>query len=149
VKGMKKLLLLYSIFTSCAIIHQTGEIKQGISGKIYLKQGNYMPAPGMPKNTGKLVSKAVWVYELTKREQVWGNGTIFDHIHTKLIAKAQSNAQGVYSVALPPGNYSVFINDDGKFYANSFDGEGNINPVEVKKNSVTPKDITISINAVY
>jgi hypothetical protein len=146
---MKKILFIYSIIITYAITSQPDQVKQGIAGKIYLKQGNFMPSPGRKANTGKPVSTAVFVYQLTGRGQAIANGSYFDHIQTKLIAKAQSNDEGNYAIALPPGNYSVFVGNDNRLYANSFDSKGNINPIEVTKDSVSKMDIIMSNKAVY
>jgi len=108
-----------------------------------------MPSPGRKSGAGKPVSRTVFVYQLTKRAQTVAEGIYFDHLQTKLIAKAQSNSDGSYVVALPPGSYSVFVDDNNRLYANSFDGKDNINPVEIKKDSVSTKDIVITGKAVY
>ncbi len=122
---------------------------QGITGKIYLRHGNYMPSPGRTSTPGKPVIRLVFVYELTKRGQTTENGTFFNNINSRLIAKSQSNVNGDYYIKLPPGRYSIFVKEDKQLYANTFDGDGNINPVEVKKDSISKKDIIISTNAVY
>jgi hypothetical protein len=131
------------------MIFQQNVIKQGVAGKVYLRQGNYMPAPGQKASEGKPVNTSVYIYELTTREQAIAEGTNFSKIETKLVARGQSNNDGYYAIALSPGNYSVFVSDNGKLYANSFDGKGNINKVTVLKDSVTHKDIIISNGAVY
>ncbi|EHQ28154.1 hypothetical protein Mucpa_4063 [Mucilaginibacter paludis DSM 18603] len=143
------MLLLYSIIFAYTYTNQSGLVKQGISGKVYLKQGNYMPSPGKKAGPGQAVSRTIWIYRLTAREQARASGSYFDHIQTKLVAKTQSDSEGNYAIALPPGKYSVFVDDNSLLYANSFDGKGNINPVEVKKDSISNKDITISSQAVY
>jgi len=146
---MKKMLFAYSIITLYAIIYQPIKMTQGISGKIYVKQGNQMPSPGQPPNLGRPIKCEIFVYELTKREQAASNGVHFSNIQTKLVTKSESNDEGFYSLSLPPGQYSVFVNDNGQVYANSFDGKGNINPVTVKKDSVSNLNITISSRAVF
>ena len=109
-----------------------------------------MPSPGRTISQGHPVKRTVLVYELTKREQATENGTHYINIKTKLIAKSQSNDAGYYSIALPAGYYSVFVDDNDQLYANSFDGKGNINPVEVKTDSITKLDIIINAStAVY
>jgi hypothetical protein len=149
VKGMKKILLLYSLITLSVHPQNLNGIKQGIEGNIYIKQGNQMPAPGQKTKPGKPTICTVFIYQLTKREQTTETGTHYSNIQTKLIAQCQSNAGGYYSVALPVGNYSVFISDNGLLYANSYDGKGNINPVKIVADSLTRKDIVVSSNAVY
>jgi hypothetical protein len=146
---MKKILLLYTIITAVMIIHQPEPVKQGITGKVYLRKGNYMPSPGHPLSKGKPLNCTIFIYEITSREEVTGNGVHYTNIRTKLVAKTQSNNDGYYAVSLPPGRYSVFADDAGQLYANSFDGKGNINPIEVKKDSMSTLDIIISSQAVY
>lgn len=143
------MLLLYSIIIAYTYAHQPGLIKQGITGKVYLRQGNYMPSPGKKTGLGQPVSRVILVYQLTTREQARANGSYFDQIQSKLIAKGQSDSKGDYSIALPPGKYSIFVADSNQLYANNIDGKGNINPVAVKKDSISNSDITISSQAVY
>ena len=135
--------------TSFAAAKQATQIKQGIAGRVYLQRGNYMPVPGRKPNYGKPVARTIWVYALTKRDQATADGNFFSNIKTPLIAKAKSDTLGNYSMALPPGSYSVFVEDRAKLYANSFDDNDNISPVEVKKGSLTQRDIVISSRAVY
>jgi len=146
---MKYLLLLLMMAVSLMVPRQRKNITQGIEGKIYLKQGNQMPSPGRKPDEGTLVVRTVYVYELTQREQAAVNGNFYSNIKTRLVAKAQSGADGHYQIALPVGRYSVFVEESGQLYANLFDGQGNINPVEVKKGNTTPFNIAISNNAVY
>jgi hypothetical protein len=134
---------------SSIIGHQLQPVKQGIAGRVYLKTGNNMPAPGQKINAGKPVSTLILVYELTTRDEATENGIHYTNLKTKLIAKGQSNTDGYYTIALPPGSYSVFVMDNNQLYANSFDGKGNINPVTVKKDSIVNKDIVINSRAVY
>ncbi len=143
------MLLTYSFAMVLLIIIPQDNIKQGITGNIYIRQGNYMPSPGKKAGQGEPVSTEVLVYELTTRELVKGDGTYFSQIPTKLIAQGKSDSKGHYAIALTPGLYTVFVVDKGKLYANSFDGKGNINPIIVKKDSLSYRDIVISSGAVY
>jgi len=149
VKGMKIILFLMIVNTGFISAQQADTLKQGITGKVYLKRGNSMPSPDRKPGNGNPVIRTVLIYELTKRDAVTSNGTFFSNIKTRLIAKTQSKANGTYSIELPIGKYSLFISEEGQLYANSFDGEGNINPVEIKKNAITNKDLLISNNAAY
>lgn len=146
---MKNILFVYSIITSCIITHPSQTVKQGLAGNVYVKSGNHIPSPGRKPDEGKPVSRTIFIYELTQREQATDNGGHFTNIKTKLIAKGQSNNAGHYVIALAPGRYSVFVEDNNQLYANSFDGKGNINPVEVKKDSISKLDVIISSMAVY
>ncbi len=146
---MKNLLFLLMMTASLPIKQQPEIFAQGIAGKIYLKQGNQMPSPGRKADAGRGVARGVYVYELTQRDQATASGNFYVNIKTRMVAKAQSDSDGRYAVALPVGRYSVFVEEGGQLYANLFDGKGNINPVEVKKDGIATLNIAISNNAVY
>jgi hypothetical protein len=149
VKGMKNLYLLCTLIISFTVCI-TKTVKQGITGKIYVRKGNYMPSPGQPQSMGRPLSTVVEVYELTNKEQANStDGIIFDHIRTKFVAKVLSDADGSYTIDLPAGSYSVFTNYNGLLYANNLDDKGNINAIVVKKNCLSVRDMIISIQAVY
>lgn len=140
------MLLLYSLIIPVITI----PVKQGLAGKVYLKHGNHMPSPGRAIDKGKPVSSSIWIYKLTTRDDATAdNGGHYTNIKTQLVSKGQSNADGSYAIELLPGQYSVFVEDNNMPYANTFDGKGHINPIEVKKDSLTTLDLTISSNAVY
>lgn len=147
---MKKILFTYSLIILYTAFFQTDKMKQGISGNIYVKYGNNMPSPGMPANLGRAISCEILVYELTHVEQATSSdNTHFANLKTKLVSKGRSNNDGLYAIELPPGQYSVFVDDKGRLYANSLDGKGNINAITVKKDSVSNRNITISSRATF
>jgi len=146
---MKKKILFMAMLFSLAWINPSIKIKQGICGKILLKMGNAMPSPGRKINEGTPVARTVVIYELTRRTDAIANGTLYNRIKTKLVAKTQSDTTGYYAITLPAGKYSVFVETPGGLFANMFDDKGNINMVEVKKDSVSKRDIVINNLAVY
>jgi hypothetical protein len=125
---------------------QTG---QGLSGYIYLLRGNQMPSPGRAVSKGRGVSREVFIYEPTTTGQTTGSSPTFNRINTRLITQAKSDTTGHYSINLPAGKYSVFIKQDGKFFAAESDGTGTLNPVQIGQNVITKKDFTINNNAAY
>ena len=125
------------------------KIKQGICGTVFLKQGNQMPGPGRVLSAGQPISREIAIYQLTNISDVKNNNGIFSGIKTALVAKTTSNTKGYYEVALPAGQYSVFVIEKEGLYANSFNGKGSINPVEILPDSLTHKDIYISNKAVF
>ena len=146
---MKKTLLLYIILPASLLAYQIKVLKQGITGTVTAKYGNQMPSPDRVPSMGRPVNTNVYLYDLTNREQAEGTGTYFTKIQTKLVAKVHTDAKGCYTIKAGTGIYSIFVEDNGRLYANHFDGKGNINPVKVTKDSVTTINITISSNAVY
>ena len=67
----------------------------------------------------------------------------FRTILTPRVATVRSNLKGFYQVEQSPGQYSVFVYEDSLYYANRFDGYGNIMPVTVQKDSTTQLTIDI------
>lgn len=124
---------------------------QGIAGKVLWESGNQMPSPDAPQRSGRRgVQRIVYVYELTNASQATAqDGVFYTDIKTKLVAQVETDAEGNFTLPLQPGNYSLFTKEDKGLYANLFDGENNIFPVEVKEGQVTTVEFLINYNATY
>lgn len=123
---------------------------QGIKGKIIFKQGDFMPSPDAPpQGTGHGVKRELHIHELTNLGQVQGEPPFYQQIQTKRVAKVVSDEDGSFSVELKPGKYSLFVKENDGYYANLFDGQNNIYPVEVKENQVTEVEFIIDHQATY
>lgn len=131
--------------------HKLVTIKQGIWGNVWLWQGDFMPGPGGSKRGNvTAVRREVRVYAPTSAQDLKPtNGTSFTKVKSRLIKKVKSGKNGFYQVSLPPGRYSVFVKEGSTLYANWFDGNGNILPVVVVKDSVTKFQIDITSGATY
>jgi hypothetical protein len=116
-------------------------IDTGVSGTLLMKTGNCMPGVGpvLSKSSCKTfpVDRTVLIFEYSKYEDVTGYGPMFDKVRTQLIDSVITDNEGFFQLSVAPGKYSVFIREKGKYYANSFDGQSAINPVEVKNDSVS------------
>ena len=126
-------------------------IKQGVFGRVLWMQGNFMPSPDRPQqNGGTPAVRTIYIYSSTKLSEAEGESPLFSKINKDVIAQVKTNKQGYFQCKLPPGKYSIFtLEDDGKFFANLFDGEGNITPFEVKEDSVTRYDINVNYKAAF
>ncbi|WP_114777501.1 carboxypeptidase regulatory-like domain-containing protein [Botryobacter ruber] len=126
-------------------------IQQGIKGKIYYESGNQMPSPDVPRTSNKRgVQRQVFIYELTNASQVTTTeGVFYSNIKTKQVAQVTTDANGNFSVSLKPGRYSIFTKEPKGLYANLFDGQNNIFPVEVKEGEVTEVEFLVNYDAVY
>lgn len=151
IKKISILCLMVS-FMSC-LLQKEGEpkVKQGVYGKVTWLQGNLMPSPDEPRSTeGKLIERQLNIYEVVTFNEVQGQAPLFASINAKLIKTVKSNSQGFYECELPSGTYSIFtVESDGKFFANNFDGKGQINPIEIKQGSSIALNIQINYKAVY
>lgn len=130
---------------------QTSQVIQGISGVITELRGNQMPMKGAPVNKPKPISATVFVYEPTHISQVsrQETATLYTAINTKLVASVVSDSTGAFKIALPPGSYSLFVQQGKFFFANSFDSQNYIQLVTVEAGKLTPFNITINSGAVY
>ncbi|WP_207234277.1 hypothetical protein [Pseudobacter ginsenosidimutans] len=126
--------------------------KGGIKGLIYLVKGNQMPSPGQMLPPKKPLQTTLYIYELTNINQVTraeAHAPFYTAINTKLIKQVNSDTKGEFKVKLPPGQYSLFIKKDDRFYANLFDEKNNIAPVTVVKGKYTDVEVRADYDAVY
>lgn len=112
-------------------------IAKGLSGTVYQIEGNCMPViDGNSSCKTFPIKRKVLIYEYTTQSQVIGSGTSYEAISTRKIAETESDSEGFYEISLAPGIYSVFVFEKGKYYANLFDGNGGINPIEIDTDSL-------------
>ncbi|MFA6060013.1 MAG: hypothetical protein WC756_17530 [Taibaiella sp.] len=126
------------------------KVKQGIAGEVIWKEGNHMPGIGTSPGITKKVSREIVVYPIINQKDVQqADAPFFSKIKAKKVATLKSGKNGKYYIRLPKGRYSVFVLEKGKLYANQYDGEGNINPVEIEKNKLTTLDLILDYKAAY
>lgn len=125
--------------------------RQGIEGHVRLVTGNQMPSPDVAPSAGRGIKTTLYIYELTNLGQVnrVGQSAFYSQVSSKLVKKVQTNDKGYFKVRLSPGQYSVFLKKDTVFYANRFDGENNIAPVEVVRKKMTQLEVKMDYDAVY
>jgi hypothetical protein len=126
-------------------------ITQGITGHITEATGNQMPMKDAPLPVGKGILTTVLIYEPTNINQVSRTGTspVYTAISTKLVASADTDSTGAFTVDLPAGSYSVFIKQGKQFYANLFDVNNNIALFTVQEGKLTRADLKVSSKASY
>lgn len=141
--------LLLAVTKSCEEMPE-----QGLAGKVRWLEGNLMPTISenpdeTPQKKGEPVQRELHIYELTTMDEATAEGTFFQDLQTELVKTVETNEEGEFVVALPAGRYSVFVKEEQGLFANSFDGEGHINPVKVKEGEVTEIQIDINYAAAY
>jgi hypothetical protein len=124
-------------------------IHQGLAGRVWFWEGNFMPM----SPTGKITPavRKILVYTPTRTDSALrvGYGGFYSHILTTLVAEGTSNDSGFFQVPLQSGRYSLFVKEDTLFYANSFDGRGYIQPVNILSDSITAVKIDITYRATF
>lgn len=125
-------------------------LTQGIRGRVLFYEGNQMPGPGGPSGSIKPVSRTICLFALTDESQATQvEPCFYSRISTPLVDSTLSGEDGVFEIALPPGRYSLFVKEGDLYYANGFDGEGNIQPVTVGEGRVTEVTIKITYKAAF
>lgn len=145
-------LCLMALILSCSLQKVgTTKIKQGIYGSVTWLQGNMMPSPDEPKATnGRPIERTINIYQVVTFKDVQGQAPLFNQIQGKLVKTLKSNSKGFYECELPVGTYSVFtIEPEGNFFANSFDGNGAINAINVEQGGIVKLDIQVNYKAAY
>jgi hypothetical protein len=121
-------------------------IDQGIWGEVRFWKGNFMPVVYPDVASGQIspVIRTIFIHEATRGDQVeWTyqevepccGVSLISKIYTDLVAVTRSDDRGFFQIELPPGRYSIFVEEYGYLYANRFDGEY-IFPVEVREGDV-------------
>jgi hypothetical protein len=118
-----------------------------LEGTVLFWEGDFMP--GTAKGTITPVIREVLVYEATTIAQATPFGPFYSAIHTRLVATTMSDGYGRFSLALPAATYSLFVREDGQYYANRFSSEFIINPVDVVSGATTTFTFDISYNATF
>jgi len=136
----------------CSTIKQgKSSIKQGVFGKVIWMEGNFMPSPDrLPRQENTAAVRTIHIYKATKLSDTEGEAPLFTKINKELVAKVKTNKAGYFQCKLAPGKYSIFtLEEENRFFANIFDGEGNISPFEVKANEVSRYDIRVNYKAAF
>lgn len=144
--------ILSCLLSFCSTIKgDKNSIKQGVIGRVLWMQGNFMPSPDRPQREGGTAAiRTIYIYQLTKLSEVEGEAPLFSKVNTSLVAKLETNEAGYFQCKLAPGKYSIFtLEENGKLFANLFDGEGSITLFEVKEGELTTYDIKVNYKAAY
>jgi hypothetical protein len=127
-------------------IHQ-----QGIEGYVYRLSGNQMPSPGAKAVPRKGIKTFLYIYLLTHLDQVdrQGQSAFYRSVKTKFITRVETDSNGYFKINLDPGRYSLFSKKDALFFANWFDKDNSISPVEVFPEKFSKVEFTVDYDAVY
>lgn len=140
-----------TLLLACLILVFSGHAqkKQGIRGKVLWVSGNQMPGPGKTANSGKGIKRIIHIYDATTLSETDQNGVFFSNVKTHLAKKVKSNAKGKFCTKLPPGEYSIFVEEKDGLFANLFDSSNRIHIVTVKSGIFTEITIQVNYEAAY
>ncbi|WP_215224491.1 carboxypeptidase-like regulatory domain-containing protein [Echinicola shivajiensis] len=127
---------------------------QGIIGQVYWVEGNLMPTisdgntvPEKPPR--EKVKRKIRIYERTHINEAKMGDLLFSEIETPMVAEIETEEDGSFVIGLPPGTYSVFTVEEGGYFANVFDLDTFIQPVEVLDGEWSNMEILINYKAAY
>lgn len=124
---------------------------QGICGTVLVKRGNHMPSPDSPTPKGQPAEREILIFPLLNISQVEAgeNGFINSVGEARPVKTVKSDKTGNFCVSLPVGRYSVVVREPKGLYANLFDAQNNISPVNVQKNRRSTIEVAITHQAVF
>jgi len=144
--------LQFIILMLCLPLISVAQSKsQGICGEVQWVEGNQMPGPGVKTNSGKPVVREIYIYNAVKPEQTSDGDSpaFYSQVGAKLVRRIKTRKDGTFKVHLEPGKYSIFTMEPDGLWANTFDGDGYINPVTVEKGHFTTIHVIINYKAYY
>jgi len=103
-------------------------IRQGVYGHVILLEGGCMPPTTPYACRESAVSRLITIRAPTPWTATYRSP---QEQGTTIIASSSSGVDGYYEIALPPGRYSVFVEDRGQEYCNRLTGDGIACPLEV------------------
>lgn len=128
-------------------------ITSGIYGTVSMMEGNCQPIIEPGACTHCAVKRTVKVYAYTKISDAvkYNNSPVFfDSFSTQLIAETETDEEGFFQLNIPTGHYTIVTIEQGKLYANSFDGNGGISPFNLENaNELLKVNLTRTYNAVF
>jgi len=139
-------LLTLILFAAC---HST-QPREGIKGQVFWISGNQLPGPEENHSSHYGIQRQIHIYEVTTIEETKMTPEgFFSDIKTKLITSLTTKPDGSFKVKLPPGKYSIFVQEAEGLYANLFDKNNAINPVVVKERQYSWLPISVDYQAAY
>jgi len=148
------LLVALLSLNGCKAIQMDQDQEQGIIGQLYWMEGNQMPMivedGEEPITQEKMkIQRTVRIYELTRFNQLEQSDGLFKAPPTDPVAEVTSDETGQFKIGLPPGKYSVFTVEEDGLFANIFDQEMNVNPIEITEEEWVIMNINIDYKAFY
>jgi len=151
------LVLAAVTFTMCckqtrsAADDKTKSVKTGIVGRVEVWEGNFMPMVDPERRNNQIkpgAGRRVRVHEPLKM-----NGGLAEamraEVPTPVIAEVMADSAGRFSVAVPPGTYSIFVEENGGWYANVWNELGIQGAVTVEEGKLTEILIKITTKATF
>lgn len=97
-----------------------------LTGRVEKWLGNQTPARGKAPSPASKTAMATRIYIFKGKIPSQGNPEIaFNERKDQFFTRISSDEKGHFEVQLPPGEYTIFAEINGKLFRNSFDRDGN------------------------
>jgi len=132
-------------------VTDTTVVREGITGRVEIWEGNFMPMIEPARRNAQIKPCAgcrVRVHEPV----IVGGGLVSarrDTVLTPLVAEVVCDSMGHFSSPVKPGTYSVFVEENGGWYFNGWNGDGVQGAVTVLPDSVTEIIIKVTTKATF
>ena len=123
--------------------------RQGIRGQVFWLSGNQMPGPDKTRSPQQGIIREIFIYNATTQSDAIYRDGFFADIKTCFVTKVVSNSDGLFSVNLPEGRYSLFVKEQNGLFANTFDVNGCISCVSVSRKKYSWISIVVDYQAAY
>ena len=122
-------------------------ITGGIYGTLVKSEGNCMQTRTYNGPCNQFpIKRTIVVYEYTTADKTKQTNNAFYEVYTRRIATTTCDDEGFFELALEPGEYSVFVQEDGYLYANKFNAKGGIARVVVTTSDVSEFNLNLVYN---
>ena len=125
-------------------------VEQGVWGQVNFWQGNFMPG-GCTSGTITAVRRQLFVYPPTPDSVVVhdGYGGFIKSIPIPAVDSVWSDDSGFFQIALPAGDYSLLVREEGRLFANLWGQDFIIRPVRVEVGAATALTFNIDYKAAW
>jgi hypothetical protein len=122
---------------------------QGIRGHVEIWEGDFMPMVDPKSSRNKIIPGSGCKIRVFQPVKLTSSKAKMDSVPAPMIAKTACDSQGNFVVYVPAGDYSLFVEDNGGWYANSWNGQGIQGAVTVEAKKFTTVQLKITSKATF
>ncbi len=125
-------------------------LQTGVKGKVEIWEGNFMPMVDPKGGGGKVNPGSGRKVRLYEPVQMQGMAKpLQNEIPARLVAETTCDDKGEFTLEVPAGKYSVFVEEGEGWYNNGFDGDGIQGAITVEEGKLTDTTIKVTTKATF
>jgi hypothetical protein len=122
---------------------------QGIEGRVEIWEGDFMPMTDPKAAQNSKTPGAGLRVRLHEPVKLSSANALLPEVPTLMVAETTTDAEGKFFIKAAPGNYSIFVEENGGWYYNGWDGQGVQGAVEVLPDQNASIIIRVTANATF